>query len=100
MVSIDQLVARARGRCTSPACRAPVIWAETASGKRMPLDPTPSNDGNVVVFAAYDSDGAPFLRCNVLRHTQLSGARAAGQTLRTSHFKTCPDAARHRKAHR
>lgn len=95
MAPIDQLIVRARSRCNS--CQAPIVWADTGNGKRMPVNPQPSSVGNVVLFVGYDADGTPRLSCNTLRHTQLSGARASGQTLRTAHFRDCPDANRHRK---
>jgi hypothetical protein len=31
-------------------CRAPVTWAVTEAGKRMPLDPQPNADGNQAAY--------------------------------------------------
>jgi len=36
-----------RGQCRY--CGQPVIWAVTVSGKRIPLDPTPTADGRILL---------------------------------------------------
>lgn len=33
---------------TCRTCGAPMVWARTAKGKRIPLDPEPTPGGNVV----------------------------------------------------
>ncbi len=38
----------ATDRCRS--CRAPIVWARTPAGRLMPLDPTPTDDGNVEII--------------------------------------------------
>ena len=61
-------------------CRAPLVWAYTETGKRMPFDAHPAEDGSWVIrngTAAYD----PFAR---------------GPRYRP-HFATCPDADQHRR---
>lgn len=68
-------------RCTS--CGAKVIWAKTAKGKSMPLDATPTADGNLVLVNGVAripeiGDDQPFLAYK-------------------SHFATCPNADEHRK---
>jgi len=70
-------------RCSS--CDAPIIWAVTDAGKRMPLDAEPAPDGNVVLTrvggqarARKGSEFGP----NMPRHK--------------SHFATCPNANQHR----
>lgn len=73
------------------ACQQPIRWAKTITGKSMPIDPTPHDDGNIVietwrgdhpsiiVFA--DADAVP-----------------ANEPLRyRSHFATCPFADQFRK---
>jgi len=65
-------------------CEAPVIWAETRSGKPMPLDEKPSGNGNMAyvngkAWVATDED------------------RRLRRPLHTSHFATCPDAGQHRR---
>jgi hypothetical protein len=66
------------------SCEALIIWAETTTGKRMPLDERPSAKGNLVFVggvarAATDDD------------------RRLHRPLYTSHFATCPDAATFRR---
>ena len=70
-------------RCRS--CDAPIIWARTAKGKSIPLDASPTSEGNIVL--------AVFNVAHVLR----SGESAAGRPTYTSHFATCPNAAEHRR---
>ena len=56
------------GKCRS--CGASVFWTRTLSGKSMPLDLAPHEDGNVVVTAAGArvlSDEALALACPKLR---------------------------------
>lgn len=66
------------------SCEAPITWAETASGKSMPLDEVPTPKGNMVLIAgktrgATDED------------------RRLHRPLYTSHFATCPDAGTFRR---
>lgn len=64
-----------RGNCRS--CGATVLWVETESGKRMPLDAEPER--RFVIEAATDPMKAR------LRNTYVS------------HFSTCPQAERWRQ---
>ncbi len=66
------------------SCEALVIWAETASGKKMPLDAEPSEAGTFVYL------GGKTRKAND-EDKQLLRPR------HTSHFATCPDAAQHRR---
>lgn len=71
-------------RCDSPRCEAPVIYAVTAKGKRMPVDPYPSPDGTVELR---DTGGPIPVAAIPPAHLRF------GRTnLHTSHFATCPDA--------
>lgn len=91
-----QDLVRARGSCSS--CGARVFWATTTTGKRMPVNTDPSAVGNVQLFMGYDAnEQRPYVAASVLHRNQIPGARAAGQTLRTAHFRDCPDANRHRR---
>ena len=71
---------------TCGSCDAPIRWALTVNGKRIPLDAEPVADGNIVLrsgiahiekTAALDLDGG--------------GARYV------SHFATCPNSQQHRR---
>lgn len=81
------------------------MWALTDKGTRIPLDPTPGERGNIILTGRED-DGTMIVR--VLKKNDptfepsLFEQKPAGHDgLRwTSHFSTCPDAARHRKPRR
>jgi hypothetical protein len=74
------------GQCRS--CRAPVTWAETEAGRRIPVDAEPSQRGNLVLR---ERTGLPPLAVVVV------GAVADGEgPLHLSHFVTCPQASQWR----
>lgn len=77
---------------TCSACGAPVRWVLTLGDRRMPLDPEPHEDGNVVRRTT--KEGA--VRAKVLTGEELP----AQETAWRSHFVTCPqaDTFRRRKA--
>jgi hypothetical protein len=75
------------GKCDS--CRADVLWRKTPGGKWMPVDPEPSDHGNVIVLDAE--------RCRVVGGAAAVEHRAGGGKTYVPHFATCPNAARHRK---
>lgn len=79
----------APARCSS--CGAAILWTTTLDGRRMPVDLRPSSQGTVAIEQEEANDG-PFWESQVIR----AGERE-GRVLRTSHFATCPDAARHRR---
>jgi len=80
------LPAPATHETTCSSCGAPIVWGITEAGKRMPLDKTPHEKGNVVMV-----DGA----CLVLSGEALALARK--DELLISHFATCPNAQKHRR---
>jgi len=65
--------------CSS--CKQRIIWAKTASGKAIPLNPDPQPGGNLE------------LKDGVARVVQPHPA----VKLYTSHFANCPSANAHRK---
>lgn len=69
-------------------CGADIIWAETESGKRMPLDRAPVIPKGLFVLTARPGQEAP-----------LASSVASSQTpaLYQSHFATCPQADEHRR---
>jgi hypothetical protein len=79
-------------RCSG--CGAPMIWAVTEAGKRMPLDAEPVPGG---LFILDPADGAtrggsvPPVARYARRDLATIGARY------TSHFATCPSASRFRR---
>jgi hypothetical protein len=76
------------------SCPASVVWFVTTRDKRMPLDPTPTPDGNVRLIT---TTGDNQRRAQVLGGVELDQARAEGIALYTAHFATCPSAEAHRR---
>jgi len=66
------------------SCLAPVIWAETRNGRRMPVDPEPTKRGNVALTDRTHLHRAPL--ATVLGATSRFGRK----DLRESHLVTCP----------
>ena len=66
------------------SCEAPVIWAETPSGKHMPLDERPTPKGNLVYVGG-------------IARAVTDEDRRLARPLYTSHFATCPDVAAFRR---
>ncbi len=80
---------------TCRSCGAPVLWAVTAAGKRIPLDPEPQPDGNVVI--ASEVHPRTSVECV---HAEVVPARSAIHPDRLryqAHFASCPNAAQHRR---
>ncbi len=82
------------GTCSS--CQAPLWWVLTEGGRRMPLDPDPTPQGNVIVTG---QDARPPV-VKVLGGSPLAQARASGRDMYTSHFATCPSAEQRRDRRR
>jgi hypothetical protein len=77
-------------RCRS--CDAPLRWAKTPKGKRIPLDPDPRPDGNIRLGFVGGEEMAL-----VLSGAELEAAQIAGPVY-VSHFATCPNASSHRRS--
>jgi len=72
---------------TCRSCQAPVIWAVTARGKRIPMDAGPREDGGFVL-RGQRADDPPLA---------LAKGESRGREPRyVSHFATCPQADEHR----
>lgn len=70
------------GPCRS--CGARILWRTVdMSGKTMPVDPTPSEEGNIRLYP----DGET---CRVLSKEGAAVARIAGEPIYLPHFKSCP----------
>ena len=67
------------------SCKAPIIWVRTATGKVMPVDARPAEDGNMVI-----DDG-------VARVIAKGESPPVGKLRWKSHFATCPAAQSFRK---
>lgn len=72
---------------TCRSCNAPVVWATSAtSGKAIPLDATPVDDGNL------------FLDGDIAKSFKADEFDALFAPLRfVSHFVTCPQAGQWRR---
>jgi hypothetical protein len=68
------------------SCGAQIEWVRTESGKAMPLDIDPVDDGNLVVVGGVASKWTPEL-----------DAAGIPPPRRVSHFVTCPNAGDWRK---
>lgn len=74
---------------TCKSCGAPVQWAVTALGARMPIDPEPVADGNLVMLAPIEAEHRV--------RSANAGEKRVGVGLYRSHFSTCPNADKHRR---
>jgi hypothetical protein len=72
-----------RANCSS--CNAPILWVTTENYKRMPLDPEPFENGNIIL-----EDGVAIF-------AKKDGLFDAGKPRFQSHFASCPQSAEHRK---
>lgn len=73
-------------------CGAPIIWTKTTTGKAMPVDAYPSDDGNVVLERV-----GPTVLAFVYSTTAAARVMTPAAPLHKSHFATCPDAASFRR---
>ncbi len=75
-------------KCTG--CNAPIVWAETSTGRAMPVDADPVPDGNVLLFPTIDRKWLAVV-------LGADEAQASRSERHKSHFATCPVASRFRK---
>ena len=85
-----------RGTCRS--CGAPVLWVKTEARKAIPLDPEPVEGGNIIVSVGPGRQET----AHTERAEETAARRACpipeGRTAFLSHFATCPDHKKWRKA--
>lgn len=63
------------------SCDAPIRWVKTATGRSMPIDPKPTQDGNLVIV-----DGV----AKIYKPGEDGALFAPEKFL--SHFASCPNA--------
>lgn len=71
------------------SCKAEVVWIRTTFGNRMPIDPKPDVNGNMVKVARG--------KYRILSNAAAEKERELGTTLWMSHFHSCPNAEHHRQ---
>lgn len=72
-------------------CQAPIVWAETESGKRMPLNAGPDPNGNVV--AVGHTGQTMIVKVGTIQEL----ADAPEGRVYQSHFATCSNPRRFRR---
>lgn len=73
-------------------CHRPITWTtNVVTGKRMPVDPTPTEAGNIILLSGNDGPES-----RVLTKAELE-ARPTSAGLYVSHFATCASADQHRR---
>ena len=83
------------------SCNAPIIWATTQAGRPMPFDKLPVLTGNFFLHTVPKAKrGEPeHMAIHVdSDHFAAVHARLHEASRYTSHFATCPNASKHRKA--
>lgn len=73
-----------RGTCKSARCGAPILWAITRAGRRIPLDADPVGKGEGIIWIA-DDGVAEFVSGHNRPPEEVT-------TFYVTHFTTCPDA--------
>lgn len=75
---------------TCSSCGAEIIWRRMHTGSRMPIDPEPHPEGNILLGSATGTS-------QVLSKEARKNHKAAGTPLYRSHFVTCTRPEQHRK---
>ena len=86
-----------RNSATCRSCKADIIWAKTARGKKIPLDAVASDEPGPNQFWL-KGDGRHLIAYYIDRHHQALRAQNRDPGGYVSHFSTCPNADDHRKA--
>jgi hypothetical protein len=84
------------------SCKAPIVWAVTEHGKRMPVDAEPTITGNIVLSHRRAGEPPIALHQPMNALERLAAAHDCSPhdgplRLFTSHFATCPYADQHRR---
>lgn len=69
------------------SCKGRIIWCETYTGKRIPVDRDPVDGGNILIREPSVGSDIPFASIN---SQPVAGGHMA-------HFATCPNADAHRR---
>lgn len=87
---------------TCRTCRSAIVWAiNDTTGRLMPLDALPVDDGNVILTGREraHTSGEVFPECHVFGSHPTFGDHEFNPDAprRKSHFATCPEADAHRR---
>lgn len=79
---------------TCGSCDAEIVWVHTTTGRTMPIDAVPVEDGNVVLTGRMtkSGSGSGVIRPEVRVDTQYTLDFGLGETRYVAHFTTCPQA--------
>lgn len=69
------------------SCRADIVWAKTFKGEQIPVNPTPTENGNL---ALHEQGGV--LYAGLVTRAKQPAMAEAGYPLYLSHFVDCPNA--------
>ena len=82
-----------RGGTWCRHCSGPILWVTLDTGKRMPVDPEPDDEGTVAAHRDHRGDW--------VGHVLTADQRTAGYEQRfVTHFATCAPVIAQRQAHR
>ena len=73
---------------TCRSCDAPILWVVTEKGKRMPLDPEPTEDLQLGAFIKLRVEPNGDKVVHFLKPDERS---PSAKQRYSSHFQTCPD---------
>jgi len=74
-------------------CGKAILWTQTITGRRMPVDAVAYPDGNIILGLREHQLPLALVQTEQAR-TEL---QAKGEHLYLSHFVTCPQASAHRR---
>lgn len=81
---------------TCKSCKAAIAFVRLPSGRRLPINPDPTDNGNVHITGSRNED-EPAARV-ISTQTGTLFDNAPTTTAYTSHFATCPQASQHRRS--
>jgi hypothetical protein len=77
------------------SCGAKILWATTEKGRRMPVDFSPNEKGNI--FLQHRPEREPLAVYATAEQIAAFEGTLQQHRLFTSHFATCPEAKKWRK---
>lgn len=82
---------------TCRSCHAQIIWVVTEAGRKMPLDPEPTEAGKVIIrMGPHHEQAVAHVETAEETVARLKAAIPAARTAYIPHHASCPDAAKWR----